>query len=59
MSRLLDAESERLPLSLPVRLLRWWIPATLQAPTLSRRSPVNLPQQWMMRPPAERSVRAY
>jgi hypothetical protein len=29
MSKLLDADSERLPVSLAVRLLRWWIPAAL------------------------------
>ncbi|HET9093768.1 MAG TPA: hypothetical protein VFN36_01675 [Solirubrobacteraceae bacterium] len=28
-SRLFHAESERLPASLPIRLLRWWIPAAL------------------------------
>jgi hypothetical protein len=29
MTKLLDAESERLPVGIAVRLLRWWIPAGL------------------------------
>ncbi len=29
MARVFNAESERLPVSLPVRLMRWWIPALL------------------------------